>query len=540
VRLKTGGSSSGKKILIDGQQRVTALMAAIAGKEIVDDDYHTANIKIAFNPFAAGEEERFAVQSPAHINDRRWIPDISEVFKAEFKTFKFIKEYHDCNPQIDENDLGDILTQLKTIVNRQIGIIELAPTLQIDEVTEIFVRINSQGKALSQADFAMSKIAADEAKGGHILRKAIDYFCHLAVKPDFYSFLASHDKEFMESDYAPRLKWLRDDKEDIYDPDYSDMLRVSFMHKFSRGKIGDLVSLISGRDFSTREYKESIAVESFDLLKSGVLNFMNEFNFTNFVVAIKSAGFVSSRLINSQLTMDFAYTLYLMLSADSRIPKTQLKRLIQKWYLLSVLTGRYISSAETMMDSDMKSIVSKGFTAFSEETEKAVLSDNFWNIALVQALETSVTNSPYFISYLAAQSFMGDNSLFMKGTRVSTLITTLGDVHHIFPKKYLQNNGIKEKNRYNQIANLIYLDTQLNISIGDSAPNDYFSKLYKQCESKNIRYGNISDQDELTGNIKTNCIPEDVTSMDYTRYDEFLLLRRKMMAEKIHAFYIAL
>jgi uncharacterized protein with ParB-like and HNH nuclease domain len=540
VRLKTGESSSGKKILIDGQQRVTALMAAISGREIIDDDYQSVRIKIAFNPIAKEDEEHFAVQTPAQINDKKWVPDISELFKPNFRAGKFRKEYLADNPEMDEDELDDALTMLKAIAGRQLGVIELAHSLQIDEVTEIFIRINSQGKALGQADFVMSKISADEKYGGNILRKAIDYFCHLAVKPEFYSVLSQRDHEFMESEYAAKLKWLKDDKEDTFDPDYGDMLRVSFMHKFGRGKISDLVSLLSGRDFETREYKESVSEYSFTLLKSGVLNFMNEFNFTNFVLSIKSAGFVSDRLINSQMTLDFAYTLYLLLSADSSIPKTQLKRYVQKWYLLSVLTGRYISSPESAMDKDIRSIATKGFVPFLEESEAAVLSDTFWDIGLVQSLETSAINSPYFNAYTAAQNFFGENSLFMHGTKVRDLIITMGDVHHIFPKKYLQSKGIKDRTKYNQVANYVYLDTQLNISIGAKAPNEYFKLAFEQCETKSIIYGNITELECLLQNMETNCIPNSIVDMDSSNYEEFLMQRRHLMAKKIKGFYKAL
>jgi uncharacterized protein with ParB-like and HNH nuclease domain len=50
VRLKDGTSSSGKRILIDGQQRVTALMAALLGREVVNKDYQQVRIRIAFHP----------------------------------------------------------------------------------------------------------------------------------------------------------------------------------------------------------------------------------------------------------------------------------------------------------------------------------------------------------------------------------------------------------------------------------------------------------------------------------------------------------
>lgn len=539
VRLKTGGSSIGKKILIDGQQRITALMAAISGREVVDEDYQKVRIKIAFNPMAGEGEDIFAVQTAAHLNDKKWIPDISVIFRTDFKALKFIREYTTANPEVDEDRFSETLSRLHSIAGHAIGVIELNHNLKIDEVTEIFIRINSQGKTLSQADFAMSKIAADEVYGGNMLRKAIDYFCHLAVCPEAYSTLAG-DSAFMESEFASRWKWLKDDKDSIFDPDYGDMLRVSFMHKFGRGKISDLVSLLSGRDFETRENREEIAEASFGKLKEGVLNFMNEFNFTNFTLAVKTAGYASERLINSRMTIDFAYTLYLMLSSDPSIPKVQLKHYVQKWYVLSVLTGRYISSPESAMDRDIRNIESKGFLSFFAETEAAVLSDTFWNIGLVQNLETSSINSPYFITYTAAQIFFGSNSLFMLGTKIADLVTTMGDVHHIFPKKYLKSKGIDSRADYNQVANYVFLDTQLNISIGEKPPAEYFGKVLEQCQTQVASYGNITDCATLSANIADNAIPEGIVGFDITSYSDFLAARRRLMAKTIERFYKAL
>ena len=82
----------------------------------------------------------------------------------------------------------------------------------------------------------------------------------------------------------------------------------------------DLVSLLSGRDFETREFKEEIVEDSYNKLCEGIKVFINEHNFEQFVLAIKGAGFKSSKQLNSQMTLDFAYMLYLKLSKDSSIP----------------------------------------------------------------------------------------------------------------------------------------------------------------------------------------------------------------------------
>ena len=536
VKTKDGGKANGTKVLIDGQQRVTALMAAISGKEVLDDDFNKERIKIAFNPLAEDETKRFAVQDASHLKDKKWIPDISVVFEPEFDPFEFSIAYCEVNEDVKPNVVNKAITELKGIANRQIGVIELDATLDIDEVTEIFIRINSKGTALSQSDFVMSKMAADSAHNGSLMRKTVDYFCHLAVKPDFYSYLVN-DKEFQDSKYADKIKWLASDYDDIYDPDYGDMLRVSFMHQFRRGKLADLVSLLSGRDFVTKEFREDIVEASYQKLDDGIMNFINKYNFSQFIMAIKGAGFVSSKLLNSRMTLDFAYTLYLMLLNDPAIPNSQIKRYVQKWFVLSTLTSRYIGSPETQMDRDMRNIGEKGFLKFLVEVEASALSENFWTVTLPQYLETSSINSPAFNIFLAAQINRNCNSLMMKGIKISDLVTISGDVHHIFPKAYLKKNGVTAKTKYNQVANYIYLDTQVNKAIGDDAPAIYFTTVKEQCKTKDIVFGNIATEELLNENLAENCIPDNIFEMTVENYDDFLQERRKLMAKLIQGYY---
>lgn len=536
VQTKDGGKANGKKVLIDGQQRITALMAAISGREVLDEDFNRDRIKIAFNPFATDETKRFAVQDASHLKDKKWIPDISIIFSPNFRQRAFENEYKENNPNVDLDELSEVLLKLKGISNRQIGVIELDHTLDIDEVTEIFIRINSKGTALSQSDFVMSKMAADTLHGGNLLRKTVDYFCHLAVKPEFYAHMI-HDTDFAASPYSAKIKWLANDYDYIYDPDYGDMLRVSFMHKFRRGKLADLVSLLSGRDFETKEFREDIVADSYAKLGAGILSYINEYNFSQFVMAIKGAGFVSSRLLNSKMTLDFAYTLYLILLSDTSIHKAQIKRYVQKWFVLSTLTSRYIGSPETQMDRDMRSIGEKGFLNFLNEVEASALSDTFWQVTLPQNLETSSVNSPAFNTFLAAQINLNCNSFLMNGIKISDLINISGDVHHIFPKAYLKANGIDNKTKYNQVANYIYLDTQVNKAVSDAAPNVYLKKVVDQCESGVMELGNISSKQLLDKNLEENAIPNELINMDIVSYEEFLSKRRGLMAQLIEKYY---
>ena len=541
MKLKDGTLSLGKKIMIDGQQRVTALMTAIAGLKVLTSNFKKRRIKIAFNPQASeeSEEEIFKVQDNAILKDKKWIADIAELFKSDFDQWAFVNEYCQQNAEVNGSQMNKILMRLLDIKNRQIGVITLDKDLNIDEVTDIFIRINSQGAKLNQADFAMSKIAANTEYGGNALRKAIDYFSHLAVEPDWYTEMAK-DTLFMGTLYASKLKWLKDDQESIFDPDYNDILRIAFMYKFGRAKLKDLVSLLGGRDFETREYKAQIAEESFAKLSEGVIDFMNQYTFSNFILGMKAAGFISNKLINSQMTMDFAYTLYLLLNNDTTIEKSQIKHYVAKWFVMSTLTSRYTGSPESQMDFDIKRIREKGFLEFFQEVEEANLSDTFWKVRLVQQLETQVVNSPFFNVFLAAQVYKGNNALFSNGTKVGYLITLMGNVHHIFPKQYLRNNGFNERIQYNQIANFTYLDTQVNKEISDNAPNVYFTNAIEHCEKGCSLYGNIADINCLKTNMAENCIPGQIMNMDYSDYPDFLIARRKLMAAKIKDYYYSL
>lgn len=545
VKLKDGTMSSGKKVIIDGQQRITALMTAVAARKVFNSEFKECRVKIAFDPFAAldylkgnSEAEIFAVQTPAHLKSKRWIPDIADIFGSQFSSWTFIPNYISENPEMSGDNLQTVLNKLKGIETTQIGVIELSEKLDIDVVTDIFIRINSKGTPLSQGDFVMSKMAADEIHGGNTLRKIVDYFSHLAVVPTYYEFIKNNDTNFAATPYLSKLAWLADDKETVYDPSCDDVIRIAFMHKLKRAKLSNLVRLLTGRDFETREFREEIVEDTFKQMYDGVLNVISQHNFTQFMIAIKAAGFISSKLVNSNMALDFAYTVHLLLQ-DSDVPVAERKRIVQKWYVLSVLTGRYSSSPESAFARDIRQIAEQGIPAMLKSIEDAILSENFWNVAVPQDLTMTSTNNPTYLVYLAAQVYFNDCSLLSTNITVRELINLGGDVHHVFPKKYLIDNGYS-KNLYNQDGNYAYLDRPVNESIGKKAPKAYFQEALNQCKTKQATCGSIIDEDQLYNNLEMNCIPADVFDMDYQDYTRFLEKRRSMMANKIRRYYESL
>jgi hypothetical protein len=534
VRLKDGSLSEGKKILIDGQQRVTALTAALLGEYVIDKTYQRVKIKIAFNPIL----ERFEVQNPAILKDHSWIPNISEAISGEISILKLVRNYLSFNPEADEDQVEKAFTNLINIPKKQIGIIELAHDLDIETVTEIFIRINSKGVVLSQADFAMSKIASNTEYQGNTLRKAIDYFCHLAISPEFYKHIVDNDKEFAATEFFGKMQWLKSENEDLYDPEYTDLIRVAFTSQFNRGRLSDLVSLLSGRNFETRTFEDAIAEQSFEKLKLGVMNFMNETNFKRFLMIIKSAGFISPKLIRSQNALNFAYILYLKLR-ELGVNSVAIESYVKRWFVFSVLTGRYSGSPESVFDFDIKQIHNRPFEEYLKEKEEGELSDGFWNASLIQSLDTSVASSPYFNVFLAAQVKANDRGFLSKDVLVSDLISLRGDIHHLFPRDFLKKNGL-ERGKYNQIANYVFMQSEINIKVGNKPPKDYFELIVSQMQNDNRLVSGLSTHQELLDNLKANCVPQEIMTMGIEDYNEFLGLRRKLMAQKIKEYYFSL
>lgn len=391
--------------------------------------------------------------------------------------------------------------------------------------------------ALSQADFAMSKIAVNETYGGNILRKAIDYFCHLAVNPEIFSVI-QNDAAFARSEFFNRIAWMHKENDNLYEPSYTDMLRVAFTSEFKRGRLEDLVALLSGRNFETRQYEEAIVEDSFSRLKHGILNFINETNYHKFIMIIRSAGFVDASLLGSQNALNFAYILYLTMRGQN-IPFAEIERYVRRWYVMTVLTGRYSGNPEGTMDYDIRQIHAQGSQAYLDGLIRGELSPTFWEVFLPQALNTSLVTSPYFRVFLAAQVKLGDRGFLSKDISARELVEIRSDVHHIFPSDYLKKKGFS-RGQYNQIANYVITQSEINIAIGNKEPKVYFQEILAQCQGGPKKYGNITDLQELQKNLVMNCIPDDMEILTADEYEEFLKKRRKLMAEKIRTYFESL
>lgn len=531
VKLKNGEVSTGKKILIDGQQRITALTAAIVGQRVLDKNYKEKNIRIAFNPL----EEKFDVLNKAIQNNSKWINNINPIINDEITISEARRSYMELNPDVEEIKIERKIEELKKIKNKQVGIIELDHSLNIDVVTEIFIRINQKGAKLSNADFVMSKIASDELHGGNKMRKLVDYFCRLIVDKDFNKHILDNDKVFVSHDYYKHISWMANASDDLYVPDYIDFLRVAFTYKFNRGKFSDLVALLSGRNFETRTYEDEIVERSYKLLAEGIFDFSNKTNYQRFLMVVKSTGLISNKLISSKNSLNFSYALYLKLRKDG-LQETEAQGYVKKWLIMSLLIGRYSGSSESMIDEDIKQVQEKGVRKYLEQMEETHLGEGFWEFGLVNDLETSSTNNNAYNVYLAAQCNSNSNAFLSKSHTIKNLLEQRGDVHHIFPKKYLSSNNFKPK-QYNQVANFVFTEQSINIKVGKQPPEKYMERVKEEIGENKVNLTSITSLEELDKNFKQNDIPRSLSHSTFEDYENFLAERRKLMAKRIKSYY---
>ncbi|MBR2841339.1 DUF262 domain-containing protein [Candidatus Saccharibacteria bacterium] len=546
VRLKDGTSSHGKQILIDGQQRITALRAAIKGLPVINDKYKEEKIAISFNPYT----EEFKVQDSSTRRGSEWIADISEVMVEDFSTRRFISQYDEKNvveadgekkPRFTDAELDLIdrnLTKLLQIKNKEIGNIVLSSELPIDIVNDIFIRINQKGTKLSNADFVMSKIAVYEREQGDEygmnLRKFLDYFCNLAVEPMQYKDIEKNDTKFTSTNYYQHIAWLKNETSDLYDPEYSDILQTILALQFDRNKLGELVSLLSGRDFEQRIDLKEIADDSFAKLEEGIYKYTREHNFKHFIEDILMAsGYGDKSILTAKGAINYLYGIYLRLRDIEDINTETLSKL-RRLFVISLLKSR-LTGSSLAFSEDFKRIKKPGdLTKFVDTLEMQELTEVYWTSTLPDEFDKTNTSNQFWNVFVAAQRKLNYHGFLTPQLKVADMTTP--NIHHIFPRSYLIAQGL-DKDSYNKIANFVYLRDDVNKKLDDDAPKVYLEKVRKFDGAFN---NEIDSEESLARNLKENAIPESVVNYDIANYEKFLEERRKEMAKLVKDYYYSL
>lgn len=490
-------------LLVDGQQRLTSLYAVMKGVPVVRENYRSEKIEIAFNPF----EDKFEVADAAIRKNKAYLPNISTVWADDADLFEMTEAYlenletaREVTPE-EKKRVRKSVSKLQQLKSFPFTALQLAASVNEEQVSEVFVRINSEGKKLNQADFILTLMSVFWDDG----RKQLEDFCRAARQPSV-------------GQPSPFNHFIR--------PSPDQLLRVGVALAFKRARLQYVYSILRGKDLETEQFSEERRVQQFAILKGAQVKVINLQYWHDFLKVLLLAGYRSEKMISSQTNLLYTYVFYLLGRTEYMVDEFALRKVIAQWYYMVNLTGRYTSSPESKMEFDLAQLRSVNgpdeFVNIIRQVCDATLTNDFWAITLPNELATTASRSPSLFAYFAAQNLLDAKVLFSKH-KVAELLDPMTQAnraslerHHLFPKDYLKSIGIIDQRDINQIANFTMIEWGDNTKISNKPPVEYvpeLSKRFSPQEMERMRYW--------------HSLPEGWQDMDYR---EFLKVRRELMS----------
>ncbi len=499
-------------LIIDGQQRLTSLYAVMKGKPALTKDSLEKTISISFRPSTS----EFEVSTAAHSRSLEWIDNISELYMHSGGTYKITSQFigrlaerRKLLPNENET-IAENIQRLLQIKKYPIIALEINSDTDEEDVADIFVRINSQGQKLNQADFILTLISAFWEEG----RNALAIFCEQSRKPGV-KYISSYNY-FIE-------------------PNPVQLMRVTIGLGFRRTRLQDAYLILRGKNPENGQYTPERRDRQFERLKWAQTKVLYLQNWHEFLKVPVCAGYRSASMITSETALVYSYLFYLIGKYDFNVDPHILRNIMAQWFFMSSITGRYSSSPESRMEQDLANLRAiKDSAQYVDHLGKVIageLTNDFWTISLPKILSTDAAHSPSWVAYCAALNLLEVPVLFsqMKVPELFDPVTnankTVLEHHHLFPKNYLSKIGINDDRDRNQIANFAFVEWDDNIHISDSPPEEYLPKYIERFES---------DPEKLTQMLTLHALP---AQWEHMPYDEFLRERRTLLAKVINKGY---
>lgn len=502
-------------LIVDGQQRLTSLFAVFRGRKVLDADYTERQIDVAFRP----RDGKFEVADAAIRRDAEWIANISELWASGRPSYQmvkgFLKQLEAKGPvnDADEDRISHNLDRLFDLQKYPFTALEIASTVDEEQVADIFVRINSEGVRLNQADFILTLMSVFWDQG----RAALESFCRHSRQAPSPGSPPSPFNHFIQ-------------------PDPDQLLRVAVALAFDRGRLKSVYQVLRGKDMESGAYSAERRDQQFGMLREAQAEVLNLTHWHQFLSSLIGAGFRSEEMISSKNAILYAYAIYLIGRQRYGLAEHQLQKLIGRWFFAASLTGRYTNSPETVMDSDLNRLKTvkdaAEFIATLNEIMANELTNDFWTVTLPSNLDSSSARNPELFAYTAAQNRLGAPVLFSHKKVSDLLDPTIKtkkkslERHHLFPRAWLEEEGESDLKRINQVANFALLEWPDNIDISDESPAVYVPELESRFSAK--EWERMHEHHALP--LGWHTLP----------YDTFLVERRKLMAAIIRKGYESL
>lgn len=500
-------------LIVDGQQRLTALFAVIKGVSVVREDYSREKIEISFSPIAG----TFEVADAATRKDPRYIADISTVWNTSANIFeiaaKYIERLTKARMANGETLGAAEVTKVQAAIHRLSNLTQfpftalvLLPTIDEEQVSEVFVRINSQGKSLNQSDFILTLMSVFWDEG----RTALEDF-------------SKQSRVFSKTETTPHNAFI--------EPLPDQLLRVAVGVGFRRARLRHVYSLLRGKDLETGEFSDDRRDQQFAILKEAQAKVLSLQNWSDFLGILPTAGYKSGSYISSENNILLSYILFLIGRYDYKVDKHVLKGLIAQWFFMTSLTARYTGgSPESIMERDLVSLrdlkTADEFVNWVRGNIDVELTSDFWTITLPNRLRSSAARSPALFAYYASLVLI-DAPVLFSNKKVADVLGVAqrqnkGPVerHHLFPRNYLKTAfALTSVQDVNRIANLAIVEWDDNIAIADTPPADYAPK-----------YASRFPGARLAEMYHAHGLPADWYELPY---QQFVAQREKLLAKVI-------
>lgn len=492
-------------LIVDGQQRLTSLYAVIKGKTVLNQQQNPIRIRIAFRP----SDERFEVANASTDRSPEFFSDITELFtRGDIAIKGFFERYEDANgriPSATKSLWEQRLRQLYAVKEQKFHTIVLKPDLDVSQVADIFVRINSKGTRLNQTDFILTIMSVFWQDG----------------RDQLEAFSADTNKVG-----SPVFNW-------FWRPDPGNLLRAVAGYGFRRARMAQVYKILLGKDKKSRLIDPVQRDKHFGTLREAQEKTLNVHNWHEFLKSLERAGFRGRHMISGEYVVIYSYVLWLIGKEDYKVPIDPLRETIARWFFMVQTTGRYTSSPESQMERDLSLIATrtrnKRFTDVLNEIVDDVFTPDYWNITLPNELASSSSGGPTLYAYFATLNLHNADTLLGSGKvrdRLDPAINANKSVerHHLFPKAYLRKElQITDRKQVNQIANMALVEWHDNVTISDKSPSIYWPEQVKSKPYLN--------DDLLTNQMRLHGLPENWFELDYF---EFLDQRRSKIAQVIH------
>ena len=492
--------------IVDGQQRLTSLYAVIKGAEVLRANFKKERIEIAFNPLT----ERFDVADAATRKDRSYIPNISQLWAPGFDTTDFREAFLDNLSLVreltkeDSRKIEKSINKLRDLTAYSFTALTLNASVDEQTIAEVFVRINGKGKALNQADFIMTLMSVFWEEG----RVELENFALKAAMPS-------------DGQSSPFNHFIK--------PSPDQMLRATVGLALKRARLENVYGALRGRDGGKGLDNADKRDAQFALMREAQTVVLNLANWHHFLDSLKLAGYRGQKMITSETTIIYSYVLYLIGMRDYGIERTAMRQVVAEYFFMASMTGRYTNSPETRFEADLgliRELPDGGaFLARLREICTTTLTGDFWDITLPSKLANSSARSPTLFAYQAALIKLDAPVLFspmklselvdpaIKGSKAAI------EQHHLFPRGYLEDHGVKDFKLINQIANFAPVEWPANIKIGKQAPENYVPALDAALSA--------AERERV---YKLHALPPLWWEMPY---DAFLVARRLRMAQVV-------